>query len=48
MDACNLDIFVISNPGLVQAFLVSEVINKCVRLDYGDKYVAFPLLHTEK
>lgn len=44
----DFNIYVISNPGPLEVFAVGEVANKCVKLDFENKNVVFPLLHTEK
>ncbi|KAK5644968.1 hypothetical protein RI129_006268 [Pyrocoelia pectoralis] len=42
----DLNIYLISNPGPVNSWNIDEVLYKCMKLDYNDQFVIFPLLHS--
>lgn len=41
----DLDISVVKNPGPLQIISITEIVHKCVKLDFGEKFAIFPLLH---
>lgn len=42
-----LNIYLIDNIGDLESWDLREVANKCIKLKFKNKYVVFPLLHSE-